>query len=280
VPELTVTVRVPLPKQLGLASLEKLIFKALMVAGQQLLLQAFGLIEDAVLVGAKQRRRRRYLMTRFGPIRFHRWHTRTEQGYGYPLDDALGIPAGDPCSPWVKQTSSWLSQAHPYRQAARLLSKMIGHHIDHRTLWGWVQASGRVVSTHLEQLRSSLFDDGEVPAFSGKAPTIVSTSADGTFIRTRDGPVEVKLGIWWTGASLASQTARHQRFVLQGKGAYASTEGHDAFGQTFYALAANKVGINLAKEVFFISDGAGWLADLPADWVALLNATHAAAGFR
>jgi len=62
--------------------------------------------------------------------------------------------------------------------------------------------------------------------------------------------VEVKLGIWWTGAHLASETSSHKRYLLQGKGAYASTEGHDLFGQTFYALAAKRAGIAEAKEVF------------------------------
>jgi len=268
VPELTLTLTVPLPKRPTMAALEKAIFCALQAAGRQLLAQAFSLIEPQVITGARQRRRRRYLMTRFGEIRFHRWQTRTQEGYHYPLDQALEIPAGDPCSPWVRQTACWLAQAHPYRQAARLLSKMTGVGIDYRTLWDWVQTSGRGVRRHLEKLRSSLFEDGEAPAFSGKAPKIVSTSADGTFIRTRDGPVEVKLGLWWTGAHLVSATAAHPRFLLQGKGYYASTQGHDLFGQTFYALAEQRAGISKAKEVYFISDGAGWLADLPSDWIA------------
>jgi hypothetical protein len=145
---------------------------------------------------------------------------------------------------------------------------MIGSPVDHRRLWGWVQSSGQTVRKHLEELRASLFDDGVAPGSEGPAPPIVSTSADGTFIRTRDGPVEVKLGLWWTGASPASPGATHPRFLLQGKGAYASTEGADRFGQTFYALAAARAGITRAHEVFFISDGAGWLADLPADWIS------------
>jgi hypothetical protein len=268
VPELTVTVRVPMPKQPSLAALERAVFTALMAAGRELLLEAFGMLEQTVLTGARQRRRRRYLITRFGGLRFLRWQTRTEDGYGYPLDRALQIGSADPCSPWVRQTATWLAQAHPYRQAARLLGGMIGSPVDHRTLWGWVQGSGRDVRRHLERLRASLFDDGEDPASEGPAPRIVSTSADGTFIRTRDGPVEVKLGLWWTGAHLQSPTAVHPRHLLDGKGSYASTEGHDLFGQTFYALAASRAGITRAREVFFISDGAGWLADLPADWIS------------
>lgn len=96
----------------------------------------------------------------------------------------------------------------------------------------------------------------------------MSTSADGTFIRTRDGPVEVKLGMWWTGAHRASPSAHHPKFLLHGEGSYASTEGADRFGQTIYALAAARAGITRAHEVSIISHGAGWLADLPADWIA------------
>ena len=267
-PELTVTVRVPVPKQPTLAALERQIFRALMAAGRYLLLQAFGMLEERVLGGAKQRRRRRYLITRFGEIRFCRWQTRTEQGYGYPLDRALQIPAGDPCSPWVRATAAWLAQAHPYRQAARLLAMMLGCRIDHRRLWGWAQSSGRAVRDSFERSRAALFEHGEAPAFDGPAPQIVSTSADGTFIHSRDGPIEVKLGLWWTGAHLQSSTATHVRYLLEGKGFYATTKDADTFGQTFYALAASQVGIDQAKDVFFISDGAGWLADLPAEWIA------------
>jgi len=268
VPELTVTVRVPWPKHPTLAALEKAIFQELMAAGRELLLQAFRMLEETVLTGARQRKRRRYLITRFGQIRFCRWQTRTEQGYGHPLDEAMGISAVDPCSPWVRATAAWLAQAHPYRTAARLLGKMIGERVDHRRLWGWAQVSGRRVQDHFERLRTSLFRDGEAPAFQGPVPKIVSTSADGTFIHSRDGPIEVKLGLWWTGAHPASPTATHARHLLQGKGFYATTKDADAFGQTFYALAADRAGVASATEVFFISDGAGWLADLPSDWIA------------
>ena len=267
-PELTVTVRVAMPKQPTLASLERAIFTELQAAGRELLAQAFSILEEHALSGARQRKRRRYLLTRFGELRFSRWQTRTDGGYRFPLDEALGLAPGDPCSAWVRETAAWLAQAHPYRHAARLLSRMLGQPVDHRRLWGWVQGSGRAVRSHLDRMRASLFDDGEVPAFTGPVPKIVSTSADGTFIRTRDGPVEVKLGLWWTGAHLHSPTARHARYVLDGKGTYASTEGADRFGQTFYALAAARAGITKATEVFFISDGAGWLADLPADWIS------------
>ena len=71
-PELTVTVRVPWPKHPTLGALERAIFRALMAAGRELLLQAFTHLEGPLVevgAGARQRRRRRYLITRFGEIR-------------------------------------------------------------------------------------------------------------------------------------------------------------------------------------------------------------------
>ena len=270
-PALTVTVEVPWPKQPTLAALEKAIFKALMAAGRQLLKQAFQRIEDKVLAagaGAKQRRRRRYLICRFGELRFHRWQTRTEGRYGHPLDEALGIEPGDPCSPWVRATAAWLAQAHPFRQAARLLSKMLGGFVDHRRVWGWTQRSGAKLRGDWDRKRASLFEDGEAPAERADAPKIVSTGVDGTFIHSRDGPIEVKLGLWWTGARLQSPSAIHPKFLLEGKGFYATTSDADRFGQTFYVLAAEHAGITRAGEVFMVSDGAGWCAEVPQDWIA------------
>lgn len=71
-----------------------------MAAGRELLLEAFAVLEQTVATGTHQRRRRRYLLTRFGELRFLRWQMRTERGYGYPLDEALGLTPGDPCSAW------------------------------------------------------------------------------------------------------------------------------------------------------------------------------------
>ena len=45
---MNVTVRVPVPKQPTLAALERAIFRALQDAGRQLLVQAFGIVEERV----------------------------------------------------------------------------------------------------------------------------------------------------------------------------------------------------------------------------------------
>ncbi|MGH2765071.1 MAG: UPF0236 family transposase-like protein [Actinomycetota bacterium] len=140
---------------------------------------------------------------------------------------------------------------------------MIGASVDHRRVWGWSQTTGNRIRAGWERRRASLFDDGVLPPVQGPAPRIVSTAADGTFIHSRDGPVEVKLGVWWTGARRAGP----RRYLLQGKGYYASTEPADLFGQTFYCLAEEATGLSRAREVFYVGDGAGWVGSLPAEWL-------------
>lgn len=271
-PELTITVQVPWPKHPTLAALEKAIFKALMAAGRQLLVAAFAILEANLLAegaGARQRRRRRYLLTRFGEVRFVRWQTRTPKAYRCPLDAALGLGPHDACSPWVQATAAWLVQAHPYRQAAAILSRMIGCFVDHRRVWGWAQSSGRKLREHWEEKRAAVFDQGELPPAKPHPPRLVSTSVDGTYIKSRDGPaMEVKLGVWWTGSRLESPTAIHPRHLLTGKGYFATTDDADRFGQTFYVLAEDQVGISRAKDVFLVADGAGWTGELFPEWLA------------
>lgn len=269
-PPLTITIEVPWPKHPSFAALEKAIFSALMSAGRELLKMAFQAIEARLLAdgaGARQRRRRRYVITRFGELRFARWQTRGPGGYRHPLDDALYLPAKEQCSPWVKAKAARLAQAHPYRQAAALLSDMIGTKVDHRRLWGWVQHAGNALTSCWRARRDALFADGELPAVKGGAPAIVSTGVDGTFIQSRAGPIEVKLGIWWTGAHRASLSARHPRWVRERAGCYATTDDADSFGQTFYLLAEQAVGISRATDIFAISDGAGWCPEIFAEWV-------------
>jgi hypothetical protein len=58
-----------------------------MRAGRELLVQAFSILEPRVVTGARQRRRRRYLITRFGEIRFSRL-------LADPHRSRLRLPAG------------------------------------------------------------------------------------------------------------------------------------------------------------------------------------------
>lgn len=68
---------------------------------------------------------------------------------------------------------------------------MIGEKVDFRRLWDWVQRSGEKLLASWEKKKRAIFEDGELSPKRADAPEIVSTSVDGTYIRTRVRPVEV-----------------------------------------------------------------------------------------
>lgn len=172
-PQISLTVEVPWPKgKLTFSKLERAVHRAAMQAGRKVLVQALGAWEEQLLptAGARQRRVRRYLLTRLGPIRFWRWKTRCDGRYGFPLDRAIGISAWQTCSAFVWERACRLAASHPYRTAARLLSDLIGSPTDHRVLWRLVQKAGRVRRAEIEQDRAAVFDLGEAPPEPERPP--------------------------------------------------------------------------------------------------------------
>ncbi len=132
---ITVTVEVPRPKgKLSLAKLERAVHQGGHGRGQEGPGHRPGAWEQELLreAGARQRRVRRYLLTRVGPIRFHRWKTRKDGRYGFPLDQAMGLRPWQTCSGFVWERACRLAGSHPFRQAARLLSDLVGTPVDRR----------------------------------------------------------------------------------------------------------------------------------------------------
>ncbi len=135
---------VPWPKgRPTLAKLERAVRQGAMAAGRKALVSALGAWEQELSeAGARQRRVRRYLLTRVGPIRFHRWKTRKDGRYGFPLDQAMGLRPWQTCSGFVWERACRLAGSHPFRQAARLLSDLVGTPVDTHTIIG-VASTGR-----------------------------------------------------------------------------------------------------------------------------------------
>lgn len=115
-----------------------------MAAGRKALVQALGTWEDQILpsAGARQRRVRRYLLTRLGPIRLHRWKTRKDGRYFLPLDRAMGLRPWQTCSAFVGERACRLGAEFSFRTAAKLLSNPLGGAVDHRGCGGWCRRPG------------------------------------------------------------------------------------------------------------------------------------------
>lgn len=170
---ISLTVEIHWPKgKPTLAKLERTIHRAAMAAGRKALVEALGAWEAELLPasGARQRRVRRYLLTRLGPIRYWRWKTRKDGRYSFPLDRAIGLSPHQTCSAFVWERAWRLAASFPYRQAARLLSDLVGVATDHRVLWRLVQRAGRTRRAEIESHRAEVFEEGLAPPEPAEPP--------------------------------------------------------------------------------------------------------------
>lgn len=270
-PQISLTVELPWPKgKLTLAKLERAIHRAAMDAGRRALVKALGAWEEQLLPGsgARQRKVRRYLLTRLGPIRFFRWKTRAEGRYLFPLDRAMGLSAHQSCSGFVWERACRLAASFSYRTAARLLSDLVGVATDHRVLWRLVQKAGRLRRGQIEQARQQMFDYGQAPPEPEEAPEMVVTEIDGAVLRRQRprGVMEARLAVAYSGKRVLSEGARHRRRVVTGKVVVAGLWEEGAAGQLIYAWLCRSVGIHRARHLLVSGDGAEWIPVLVRNW--------------
>src|SRR3972149_2882115 len=129
--KISTNIEIELPSKVSISYLEKIIFKAVWQAAKTLFVMSLKLIEHQAFelnksAITKQRIERRWLLTRFGWIRFSRYKVRfkDERRYGHLLDRILGIEHIK-VTIWVKKKAAYLCVNYPYRQAASLLSSLL-----------------------------------------------------------------------------------------------------------------------------------------------------------
>jgi len=271
VPTITVTVEVPWPKKLTLGSLERAVHRAAMKAGRKALVQAFGGWEAELLpkAGARQCRVRRYLLTRLGRVRYTRWKTKKDGRYGFPLDRAMGLRSHQTCSTWVWERAARLGTGYPFRQAARLLSDLVGGAIDHRVVWRLLRRAGELRRAHQEQARAEMFDLGLAPEdAAGEAPVMVVAEIGGVVLRRQrpKGSMEARIAVAYTGKRDVSTTARHRKRVVTGKVVVAGLWEEGSAGQVIYAWLSRSVMVHRARYVLVPGDGAEWIPVLVRNW--------------
>ena len=270
-PSITVTIEVPWPKKLTLGALERAVHRAAMRAGRKALVQAFGAWEEELLpgAGARQRKVRRYLLTRLGPVRYFRWKTKASGRYGFPLDRAMGLRPWQTCSGWVWERAARLGTGYPFRQAARLLSDLVGGAIDHRVAWRLLRKAGELRRLHQEQSRSEMFDLGlALPEDDTLRPEMVVTEIDGVVLRRQrpKGLMEARIAVAYTGKRVLSPTARHRKRVVTGKVVVAGLWAEGSAGQVIYAWLSRSVGVHRARHLLVSGDGAEWIPVLVRNW--------------
>ena len=265
------TVRLSIPAQgLSLEELEIRIGQLVKQAAHDLLRQACQHM-DAELVHNEPavravKKRSLHLLTRFGWTRLVRWQVRDAQGrYHCPLDQLLGLAAGQHISPWIRDRAIGLATRLPFRQAACLLGTFVDEAIDHRSLHRWIQKAGAQIVRAEDALQQAVFANGALPPQDDRQRELILTEVDGTFLRAQreEGPkFEVRLGILTTGKSLVSPSAKNRRYRLQERICYAGVETAQDFGERLFLKGEAHLGLSRARHLLLVGDGADWIEAL------------------
>lgn len=273
----------------SLEELEAQIQEQVMNAGKDLLQKAMQAVEQPFLDNAnfrKSKRRKHYLLTRFGWIHFYRWQLRSKEGsYSYPLDEVLGLEPRQHTSPWILQQCIALATRIPYRQAATLLSQFLDEDLDHRSLYRWVQKAGAKIVEEEDALQEEVFQHGVIPPRADQEHEIILSEVDGTFLkaqREEGSRFEVRLGFFATGKELESKTAKHRRYRLKDLVCYAGVETAQNFGERLFLKGEASLGLSRAQHLLMVGDGADWIEALAGhdrwkatyqlDWWHLIHA--------
>lgn len=209
--------------------------------------------------------RRRVVLTKAGWITIRRGRARRPDGtYHFPLDERLELPAHHEATPAVRRRGTQLAAAHPYREAARLLSAEIGGQVDHRAIWRWVQADGDAVLRARAQGIGAMFDDGEAPPRpTQQTPDALTVAVDATGIRVvGGGRVGVKLAVAYTGTS-GPNSRRH----LVRRHLFAEIAEVDQFGRALAYELERTYGAHRISRLMLLADGEPWIKGLAEDWL-------------
>jgi hypothetical protein len=273
--EISTELKIILPEgDVTIGKMEEEVLKAVLKAGRDLLVLALQTKEEELLKKGKavrQTRKSRYILSRLGRFSFSRYKVRFKDGrMGYLLDEAVGLTKHKEATPLVRKLTSILTAKGnlSYRETSKILSLLIGEKIDHRVLWGYLQADGRKIRKTFKEKKTAMFEKGIYPK-TGEVKDIVVVEADGTFVRsnnTAGDRIEAKTAILYTGKELVSEKAKHKRYRLKEKVTLSTTEGSEELAKWAVSVGEEKLSLSKAKNVLVIADGSDWCQNFLADW--------------
>lgn len=174
-----------------------------------------------------------------------------------PLDDALGLER-DSHSPGVRRLAWRFGGRLPFAQAAQSLAEAARIHLSASTVRTLTEAIGAQREAALAVQIAAAWHEGLPPA-SGVPPERLYVAMDGVRILSTDGAGrEVKVGV----VVPVRGTGTGER---RGAASYAAgLEPAAAFGQRL-ALAAHRRGVEGARRIAVLGDGAAWIWSLAAE---------------
>lgn len=266
-PTVETTVCVEVPEGATVAQVEALVGEELRRAGRELLGKGVAAIEE--VAQAKQRcyrdrRRKLDLLTRFGWVQLERLYVRDAVSGQYRYLVETGSRQ-EHATPGVVAWAVALATRLPYRQAADLLGRLLGEEVDHRTLYGWVQAEGQTLVEEERSLQEAVFGDGLLPPCDGKKRELLVAVVDGTYLKAqREGQpsFEVRIGVAYSGRERENPGAKHKRYRLKERQLYGGVESAQDFAERFYLHCEGTLALSQAKHLLVVGDGADWIEAL------------------
>ena len=218
------------------------------------------------------------IRTLVGALRYRRIRLRC-QGCGwevYPLDAAMGFEGRDGMSLGVRERALWAAVEVSYEKADEFLKKFTGLEVSRAKIHRMAWEEGARLMGWQERRREKVFGWGEdIGEGVREGPEVLFIQVDGTAINDRERKEWMECRV---GASFSRRVnISRGRVWLMDKRTYASVEEAEAFGEKFY-LECLQQGVEEARKVYFISDGAVWIKKLKADYfpraVGVLDIWH------
>ena len=188
--------------------LDESIYQGMQTAGKALYGELMQAIDDGIREVMPETwentgREKRQMITCLGTVQFQRRLYRDETGRRRSvLDEVLGYEKYSRYSLSVMQKGSFLASELAYREAAEVLSWLIGDHISHSAIGRMVKKVGQTYQAEEDAQRERIFEEGQ-DIEPGVIPAkVLYGESDGVWIslqREEKRKTEVRVGILYTG---------------------------------------------------------------------------------
>lgn len=227
------------------------------------------------------------IQTRFGAIRVQRGrgYCKRCRRWRFPADQALGLPEAGKQSPAVQEMAALTVSKMPAPEAERVIERLAGVKVSAATLGRQAGQQGeraqkkrQKLDQRMSQAEGRHQQDQDLQATRPREPFTLVIELDAWNIRERDdwGRSEVlrqagqkpERWHWVYGGTCFRLSQRVQtageRSVILSRGYVMTREGIDALKEQLWAEAKRR-GLDQAREVLIIADGAVWIWNLAAD---------------
>jgi hypothetical protein len=214
---------------------------------------------------AYQRQRRGQCKTLLGTIQVKRAYylcARCHRGC-CPLDKEIGFCAGS-ISAGLDELLALLGSQFSFAESAKMVKRLTLVEVSANRCRRSVQELGQLVAQEEEQMRQQVWEQPttHLPAVDKAPIDPLYLSADGVTVHTRErGWREQCVGALYTTKRTSAQRAE----IRSQKISYTAELGSRVhFGQQLW-LEAHRRGVQQAKTVVFLGDGAAWLWEMAHD---------------